>query len=318
MKTILLSTLPALLFAGSVLLFYCFYIRVWVIWIIRKVREKESQKMLTKRFAVVLHIVAVLGILCILYAYFIEPYWLEVNIIPIETEKLTSTSFRIVHITDTHCEKKVRLEKKLPDIINHLKPDIIVFTGDSLNHENGLKLFQTTMQKLHAQVGKFAVSGNWDHWYSSNLKLFKNTDFEELRQHTNTVEKNGESIEITGLAFENRKHCKDVFANLQSERFNLLLYHNSDLMDHITGVPVDLYLCGHTHGGQVALPFYGALVTMSKHGKKYEAGLYHQGPTQLYVNRGIGMEGGKAPRVRFFARPEVAVFDIHPIPEKMK
>ena len=99
---------------------------------------------------------------------------------------------------------------------------------------------------------------------------------------------------------------------MKSENFNLFLYHNTDLMDYFDGVPIDLYLCGHTHGGQVALPFYGALTTLSRHGKKYEAGLYRQEHIQLYVNRGIGMEGGRSPRVRFLARPEITVFDIGP------
>ena len=73
---------------------------------------------------------------------------------------------------------------------------------------------------------------------------------------------------------------------------------------------IDLYLAGHTHGGQVALPFYGALVTLAATGKKYESGLHQLGNTYIYTNRGIGMEGGRAPRVRFCARPEVTVFDI--------
>jgi hypothetical protein len=77
-------------------------------------------------------------------------------------------------------------------------------------------------------------------------------------------------------------------------------------------VKVDLYCAGHTHGGQVALPLYGALITFSKYGKKYEAGLYREGETWLYVNRGIGMEGGSTPRVRFWAPPEVTVIEVSP------
>ena len=75
---------------------------------------------------------------------------------------------------------------------------------------------------------------------------------------------------------------------------------------------MNLYLCGHTHGGQVALPFYGALVTLSRQGKKFEAGKYTIGKTLLYVNRGIGLEAWPAPPVRFLVRPEIAVFDIKP------
>ena len=75
---------------------------------------------------------------------------------------------------------------------------------------------------------------------------------------------------------------------------------------------MDLYLCGHTHGGQVALPLYGALITLSKFGKKYESGMYESNGTILYVNRGLGLEPKPAPQVRFFARPEITVFDIVP------
>jgi predicted MPP superfamily phosphohydrolase len=62
----------------------------------------------------------------------------------------------------------------------------------------------------------------------------------------------------------------------------------------------------------VALPAYGALVTLSKFGKKYESGLHREGATWLYVTRGLGMEGGPAPRVRFFARPEITVIELAP------
>ncbi len=70
------------------------------------------------------------------------------------------------------------------------------------------------------------------------------------------------------------------------------------------------YLAGHTHGGQIALPFYGALMTLSRYGKRFEGGLYQVGPTPLHVRRGIGMEGGWVPRVRFCARPEMTVLEL--------
>ena len=60
------------------------------------------------------------------------------------------------------------------------------------------------------------------------------------------------------------------------------------------------------------MPFYGALVTLTTTGKQFEAGLYHVGQTTAYVNRGIGTEGGFVPRVRFCARPEVAVIELVP------
>ena len=92
----------------------------------------------------------------------------------------------------------------------------------------------------------------------------------------------------------------------------MLLYHYPDMIEEAAGPKLDLYLCGHTHGGQVALPLYGAMITLARHGKKYESGRYTVGGTTLYVNRGIGMEGGRVPRVRFCARPEITVLDIVP------
>jgi len=75
---------------------------------------------------------------------------------------------------------------------------------------------------------------------------------------------------------------------------------------------VNLYLCGHTHGGQISLPLYGALATSSKYGKRYEAGLYQQQHTRLYVSRGLGVEGMGAPRARFCSPPEVILWTLEP------
>lgn len=76
-------------------------------------------------------------------------------------------------------------------------------------------------------------------------------------------------------------------------------------MPEASELDVDLYLCGHTHGGQIRLPFFGALITSSDLGKRYEAGRYQQNNTTLYVSRGLGMEGLGAPRARFLSPPEI-------------
>jgi len=90
----------------------------------------------------------------------------------------------------------------------------------------------------------------------------------------------------------------------------LLLYHTPDLMPQAAALGVDLYLAGHTHGGQWRLPGFGAIVTSSRYGKRYEAGHYQEGNTHLYVSRGLGLEGFGTPRARFFCRPELVVVDL--------
>ena len=98
-----------------------------------------------------------------------------------------------------------------------------------------------------------------------------------------------------------------------SDAFRILLYHTPDLMPLATELGIDLYLCGHTHGGQISLPFYGALTTGSRWGKRYEQGRIREGRTTLYVSRGLGMEGLGAPRARFFAPPEIVRWELRPV-----
>ena len=90
----------------------------------------------------------------------------------------------------------------------------------------------------------------------------------------------------------------------------ILLYHTPDLMPLATKQGVDLYLSGHTHGGQIRAPFYGAILTSSQFGKRYEMGRYVEGKTDLYVSRGVGLEGMGAPRIRLFAPPEITLITI--------
>lgn len=307
---IVTSAWPALLFVGGVVVIYFLWATIWIQWLLQRRRSAERKASLTNKPAMCLHVFAVTGIICILYGYFVEPCRLQVSHLTIETGKLQNARFRVVHVSDLHCDNKIRLEDELPATINALNPDIIVFTGDALNRASALDLFKNTLQQMDAPLGKFAVKGNWDTHYWGGLDLFSHTGFTELLSANRTVEKDGEAIVVSGASYDWQLDMPPAFS---PEVFNLFLYHTTDLVDSLGDEPVDLYLCGHTHGGQIALPFYGALVTLSRHGKKYEAGLYRLNDLQIYVNRGIGMEGGRAPRVRFLARPEVTVFDIVPL-----
>ena len=89
-----------------------------------------------------------------------------------------------------------------------------------------------------------------------------------------------------------------------------MLYHSPDLSPIAAQTGVDLQLSGHTHGGQVRIPLWGAIVTGSLYGKRFEMGLKHVGDMTLYITRGIGMEGAGAPRVRFLCPPEIILWEI--------
>jgi predicted MPP superfamily phosphohydrolase len=255
-----------------------------------------------------------LGLLCFAYGYFVEPYWLSITHINISSSRLPrgSQPIRIAHISDLHSDPKPRLEKRLPGAIAAEHPDIIVFTGDSVNSPEGLPVFRECISEIAKIAPTFVVKGNWDSWYWNDLNLFQGTGVTELDGNSQRVEVRGVPIWIAGVAVGHEKSMGQALAAIPPDEFKLFLYHYPDLIKEVAEQKVDLYCAGHTHGGQVALPFYGALITFSKYGKKYEAGLYREGETWLYVNRGIGMEGGNAPRVRFWARPEVTIIEVGP------
>lgn len=274
-------------------------------------KDDDGVSRLWRPGAVVVHILAVVGAGCMLYGYFVEPYWLEVSRVKVRTDKLLDTRFRIVHLSDLHCDPTPRNEGKLAELINPLNPDIIVFTGDAVNDRKAVSRFQRVMRSLEARYGKFAVRGNWDIERASQWGAFENTGFRLLTADAVKVEKNGEQMAICGLG-PFRRPLTPSMADQQGDNYTVYLHHYPSLIDELRGAKPDLYLCGHIHGGQIALPGYGAILTLSKTGKKYEAGRYEVGPTTMYVSRGIGMEGGAVPRVRFWARPEVVVIDVVP------
>ena len=277
-----------------------------------KLRKQYHPNILIGRWSFMLHCLAAIGIICFLYGYFLEPRRIEVTKLQIRTSKLIQESFRIVQISDLHCDKKPLSENSMVEIINSLEPDIIVFTGDAVNVPSALPLFKETMNNLKASLDKVAVYGNWETQHWPGLDYYSGTDIKLLDAETIELSKNNETITVTGLNCAKPILAESIYRKLSNDYFNVFLYHYSDLVEDIDKYNVDLYLCGHTHGGQIALPFYGALITLSKFGKKYESGMYSVGNTTLYVNRGIGMDSFPAPRVRFFARPEITVFDIIP------
>jgi predicted MPP superfamily phosphohydrolase len=267
---------------------------------------------------------AAIGLACFAYGYFVEPYWPEVTHVRVESPKLKGAQrpVRVVHISDLHCDPKTRLEERLPGIIAAEHPDLIVFTGDSANSHEGLPVLRKLLPRLAAIAPTYAVRGNWDTYWRRD-ELFGGTGVVELNKNAARFEVAGTSIRVAGAPFGSlveppdgvRSGIETALKGTTPDAFTLFLYHTPDaILEAAETGRVDLYCAGHTHGGQVALPFYGALVTLSKFGKKYESGLHREGRTWLYVTRGIGMEGDPAPRVRFFARPEVTVIELAPPP----
>ena len=256
---------------------------------------------------------AALGIACLAWGYFVEPYRLEVTHVRIEAAGLAGATrpIRLVHISDLHCDEKVRNEEELPRVIADCQPDLIVFTGDAANSSGALANFRRCMTRIARIAPTFACLGNWDR-SSAAATYFDKTGVVELDGARRRLEIAGTHLWVAGAAAGRLENADRALDGIPSEDFTLFLYHFPSLIEHLASRGVDLHCAGHIHGGQVALPFYGALITLSRDGKRFESGLYRVGAAWLYVNRGIGMEGGTAPRVRFCSRPEVTLIEIAP------
>ena len=276
-------------------------------------RKSGRKAPFTKR-VVVVHVLAVAGVVCLFYSHFIEPNWVEVNRLTLATGKLKSAGFRLVQISDLHCERAAGNEEQMVRLVNALRPDIVVATGDYLNDTRALPRLKETLRRLDAPLGKFAIGCTVDTPRDVALGVFAGTGFRLLMEDGVTLTKGEDTINIWGLSHDKPGASRHLLGPVPATGFNVFLFHTPDLIEEVSGADIDLYLCGHTHGGQVRLPLYGALLTHSKFGKKYESGRYQVGETTLYVNRGLGLAPHRWAHVRFLARPEIAVFDILPQP----
>ena len=258
-------------------------------------------------------VLAGIGVLCFLYGRFVEPDWPETTHVRIASSKWPAgtSPLRIVHLSDIHSDATERLEPRLPSLVAAEKPDLIVFTGDAANSPEGVETFRRCFAKIAAVAPTYAVRGNWDvtDWHTSSP--FRGTGATELVGRAVLLEVRGTPVYLAGLAF-GRGSPGAVLSRIPKEALTIFLYHTPDLVEEVADDGADVYCAGHTHGGQIALPFYGAILTLSRYGKRFESGLYRVRNTSLYVTRGIGMEGGSAPRVRFFARPEITVIEVVP------
>ena len=268
------------------------------------------------RRALVLTLAAI-GVGCIAYGYFIEPYWLEVVTVRIPTSKLAPGAgpVRLVHLSDLHCDPKARLEQSVIEATREVHPDVILYTGDCINSPEGLPLFRRTMTALAEIAPTYVVKGNYDVWYWSELDRYGGTGAHEIDGDAPVIAVNGAKLMVTGAEYGSSRSMASALRSFRDDAFGIFLYHTPDEIPVVAANGGDLYLAGHTHGGQVALPLYGALITFSRHDKRFEAGLYEVDGMRAYVNRGIGMEGGIMPRVRFWARPELTVFELVPAAE---
>lgn len=266
-------------------------------------------------------ILQIIGTFLVIYGFWVEPLTLKVTHQILRSEKIKpGIHLRILHLGDLHIERITNREEQLNKQIKRLSPDLILFSGDVLNlsynrDEKAIQQARKVMSEWQAPLGAYAVAGSPAVDLPDVLpQIYTGLPVHLLEGERVTISVEDEKIDLIGLPCSHRPFLDaPVLENLNSAsqgHFTILLYHTPDLAPNAQNLGIDLQLSGHTHGGQVQLPLWGALFTASLYGRVFSNGRYLLDKMVLYITRGLGMEGAGAPRVRFLCPPEIILWEI--------
>jgi predicted MPP superfamily phosphohydrolase len=283
-------------------------------------RSEVTNKNMTRRQFLRLSASSVIGagLLTGGYSWLWEPKQLSIESVQLHLNRLPSNfnGLKIVQFSDVHLGFHFddKAMKNLVEAISSQSPDIICFTGDIVDNDSDAMIKAIPdLSSLQAPFGKFAVLGNHDYWGQpvEIRRMLQESGFTVLQNSHVILRKQDSMIAIVGL--ENLLHgtpdLEKALEGVSEETFSLLLIHEPDYADTASLYPIDVQLSGHSHGGQVRIPFLGAITTPIG-SRRYIQGLYNLEPSgmQLYVNRGVGVT--QLP-IRFLCRPELSVFTLN-------
>ncbi len=287
---------------------------------------------------VVLFVVGVfsgfLPFFAILYGIFRSLYRFKIHHVKIKSKKLPEyyDGLRIVQISDLHLGSfnyRYHILDRAINMINHLEPDFIFFTGDLVNNCSWeLDNWDSVLKKLTAKKGKYAVLGNHDYgdykkWESEDLKIrnfeeikhfYKKIDFMLLLNNADIIDEDGAKIGIVGVEnwgnppFKQYGDLNKSLKNVTNIPFKILLSHDPShwSKEVIEKTDITLTLSGHTHGMQAGINLKNKKWSPIKYKYKHWAGLYENNDQYLYVNRGLGWLGFPG---RLGMRPEITLIE---------
>ncbi len=257
---------------------------------------------------------AIILLICI-YAFNIEPNWYDVRPVTLTLPHLPRAfdRYRIVQLTDIHVDDRMNIARlrRITQLVNQQKPDLIVMTGDYLTRraERYLPNLSLGLQQLQAPDGIIAVLGNHDHWINPQLikKTLQSIGVQVLTNSLITIQRDQDHLPVAGLddlAF-GKADLRPILTQLGTARGAILLAHEPDSadMNAATG-KFDLQLSGHAHGGQIRLL---GLQFFPKKGRIYPVGQYQVKKMIQYTSRGVG---AVPPRGRLNCRPEITVLTL--------
>ncbi len=253
-----------------------------------------------------------------LWALFVEP-----NLVVLRRDEVVlrawprdAEPFRVVHVSDLQSVGINARERKALEQINALEPDLVVVSGDYMagpfwDADPGVEAARAFLGGLRARHGVVVVPGHAE-GEEHRLRIFAGLPLRVLANAGDTIELgDGRRLYVYGLDVE-EPEPRELLADRgpAGGTATLVVSHVPDLSRDLDGLSVDLHLAGHTHGGQVAIPFFGAPLMLSELPRRFARGLHPIGDHLLNVCAGLGMEGNHAPRIRLFCRPEICLLEL--------
>ncbi|MCB9587013.1 MAG: metallophosphoesterase [Polyangiaceae bacterium] len=246
------------------------------------------------------------------YGVFVRRRWFVVRQLDVVCKDLPQTleGFRIAHLSDLHIGSfdSTRVGLRWAERVNALKPDLVAVTGDLVTSGTwGYPLAAEVLGALSARRGVFVILGNHDQWNAEKFRM-------ELGAHDLCVLHNawravdlapGERLVVAGLG-DPYTQTADLELTL-AERpvgFTVLLSHYPSWAERAVGRGVDLVLAGHTHGGQVGVPFLSRRFNVARAMGQHSRGLVSLGSMQLHVSAGLGTSGLP---IRLGVAPEIVI-----------
>ena len=260
-------------------------------------------------YALLVLVLIILGVAA--DAFLIEPRRLEVSQTTIYSTKLEG-SIKVAVLADIQTDNPGPYETRVLAITAAENPDLVLLAGDYLQifdqdtYQDAVLELRNIFKDagLKPPLGIYAVRGNVEHndwaaiFQELDVRIFNTTETLDLGL-----------ITLTGVSWLDSVNPNLVIPG--SEKYHIVLGHSPNFS--LGEIDADLLLAGHTHGGQFQLPGIGPLLTLSLVPRSWAAGLTEIEPDQyLLVSRGIGLERGSAPRMRFLCRPELVILEIKP------
>ena len=287
-------------------------------------RSDKYKKSKLKIFLYTLLFIILFTGIVILWARFISTSGLDVRESKIINQKLPNSfqGLKIVHFSDVHYGGTVNKKYlgKIVEKINLTNPDLVVFTGDLIDknvdiNDKLISELSNSLSKIEANYGKYSIKGNHDYSSTTFTEIMENSNFKILENNYDLIYSNtGEYIYLGGLSSSikteiNYESTLEFFKQNEANKniFSIILSHEPDnITKLLNNESIDLVLAGHSHGGQVRLPYIGGLINI-KGATKYVNEYHKIDDTHLYVSYGIGTSTYP---FRFFNKPSINFYRI--------